>query len=342
MIDTVKIYTMINKDIYSKIRCVSNIKASYNFGTGEIFYEIVNDHLIGSYDNRLSVRTGCGSKYNFKDMYFLEIEGSYHKMIKGYNAFDGFYSLYEIAKFFIEGVESNYKIKLPSIKHWFLQRVDIALCFDLGNNEAVKKYINNLALCNFPRRKPESYRDTDFYVSGSTTTLKIYNKLLEFKKNDMKKFYNTRFELDKFMKKIDGFVRFECEIKKKKLESIYNKKYIRVINVRYDILRKVWSDEFMKLLKICENDLYIVRKKDDIKKRLYSLYSNRQAGILYNFYICFMADGENSIKERFSSTTYYRNIKMLKDAGVDLSQKYTLELSDNYVYFNPFEFQEVL
>ena len=55
-----------------------------------------------------------------------------------------------------------------------------------------------------------------------------------------------------------------------------------------------------------------------------------------------MADGDVDIKERFSSTTYYRNIKMLKEAGVDLSQKYTLELADDYVYFNPFEAQEVL
>ena len=34
-----------------------------------------------------------------------------------------------------------------------------------------------------------------------------------------------------------------------------------------------------------DNDLKIVRDKDSIKSRLYSLYSNRQAGILYNFYI---------------------------------------------------------
>lgn len=98
----------------------------------------------------------------------------------------------------------------------------------------------------------------------------------------------------------------------------------------------------MKLLKLFESDLYIVRKKDDIKNRLYSLYSNRQAGILYNFYICLMADGEDSIKERFSSTTYYRNMNLLKQAGIDLSQKYSLDLVDNYVYFNPFESQEVL
>ena len=90
-----------------------------------------------------------------------------------------------------------------------------------------------------------------------------------------------------------------------------------------------------------ESDLYIVRKKEDIKKRLYSLYTDRQANLLYNFYICLMADGEYEVKQRFNRATYYRYIKLLKQAGIDLSQKYTLELADDYVYFNPFEAQEV-
>lgn len=342
MIDTVKIYTMVNKEIYNKIYHSAIIKSSYNLGTGEIFYEIVNDHLIGSYDNRLSVRVGSGVKYQFVNNYYLEIEGSYHKMIKGYNAYGGFYDIYEIVKFFISAVESTYKIELPSMKHWFLQRIDIALCYDLKNNQNVRDYINNIKLCSYARRNIKHYQDESIYCTGTTTTLKIYNKLLEFKKHDMKKFYGTCFDLDEFMRKIDGFIRFECEVKKKKLESIYGKKYIRLNTISYKDLKKVWCDEFMKLLKLFESDLYVVRKKEDIKKRLYGLYTARQANLLYNFYICLMADGDIDIKERFSSTTYYRNIKMLKEAGVDLSQKYTLELADDYVYFNPFEAQEVL
>lgn len=342
MIDTVKIYTMINKQIYNKIYHSAIIKSSYNLGTGEIFYEVVNDHLSGSYDNRLSVRVGSGAKYHFIDNYYLEVEGSYHKLLKGFNAFDGYYNLYEIAKFFIEAVETTYKIELPGINHWFLQRCDIAICYDLGNNKNVRDYINNIKLCDYARRNIKHYQDESIYCTGTTTTLKIYNKLLEFQKHDMKKFYGTSFDLQNFMNKIDGFIRFECEVKKKKLESIYNKKYIRVKNVKYSDLKNVWSEEFMKLLKLFESDLYIVRKKEDIKRRLYSLYSARQANLLYNFYICLMADGEKEVKGRFAKVTYYRYIKLLKQAGVDLSQKYTLKLSDNYVYFNPFEAQEVL
>lgn len=342
MIDTVKIYTMINKNVYNKIYHSAIVKSSFNMGTGEIYYEIVNDSLKGSYDSSLSVRVGSGVKYGFVNNYFLEVEGSYHKIIRGYNAFDGFYSIQEIAKFFISALEYTYKIKLPTLNHWFLQRCDIAICFDLKSNENVRNYINNLSLCNYPKRNIKHFQDESIYCSGTTTTLKIYNKLLEFKKHDMKKLFSKNFDIVNFCNKIDGYVRFECEIKKKKLESIYNNKYIRLKNVDYNTLKSVWGEEFMKLLKMFENDLYIVYKKEDIKERLYNLYSNRQASSLYNFYICLMADGYKDLKLRYPKNTFYRYIRSLKQAGIDLSQKYTLNLVENYIYFNPFLEEEVL
>lgn len=342
MIDTVKIYTMIDKNTYEKIYHSAIIKSSFNMGTGEIYYEIVNDSLKGSYDSSLSVRVGSGVKYGFINNYFLEVEGSYHKIIRGFNAYDGFYSIQEIAKFFKSALEYTYKIKLPTLNHWFLQRCDIAICYDLDSNENVRNYINNLSLCNYPKRNIKHFQDESIYCSGTTTTLKIYNKLLEFKKHDMKKLFNKNFNIINFCNKIDGYIRFECEIKKKKLESIYDKKYIRLKNVDYNTLKSVWSDEFMKLLKMFENDLYIVNKKEDIKERLYNLFSNRQASVLYNFYICLMADGYKDLKSRYPKNTFYRYIRLLKQSGIDLSQKYSLNLVENYVYFNPFEAQEVL
>lgn len=74
MIDTIKIYSMINKDIYKKIHNKSIIKTSYSMETGEIFYSITNDHLKGSYDTSLSVRVGEGIKYKFINSYYIEIE----------------------------------------------------------------------------------------------------------------------------------------------------------------------------------------------------------------------------------------------------------------------------
>lgn len=74
MIDTIKIFTMIDKNIYDKISNNSIINTSYKKSTNEIFYEIINDHLEGSYSSSLSVRVGNGSKYKFINSYYIEIE----------------------------------------------------------------------------------------------------------------------------------------------------------------------------------------------------------------------------------------------------------------------------
>lgn len=166
--------------------------------------------------------------------------------------------------------------------------------------------------------------------------------MLEFKKHDMKKLFNSNFNIDNYLEEIKGFIRFECEIKKKKLEDIYNKKYIRIKNVNYEYLKRVWSEEFMKLLKFFESDLTIVRSKEDIERRLNTCYGNIRGRTLYNFYTSIMVDGLRIVKARTSHNVYYKNIRDLKSANVDLSQRYKLTLENDIIDFNPFEWKEVV
>lgn len=344
MIDTVKIYTMIDKFIYDIICCNSVVKTSYHSATGEIYYNIINDHLQGSYDSSLSIRVDTGSKYGFINSYVLEIEGSYHKILKGYNSHDGFYNLSDIVLGLKNIVENAYSIKLPDLKHWFVNRIDIAICFDLVEQKNVLGYINNLSACKYPRRELRNFGDyggTGVYYSGTSTTLKIYNKYVEFKKHDFNKFKNTSFDLLKYLDFIKGFVRFEVEIKKKKLVSIYNKKYIRVRNVNYSDLKNVWSNEFMKLLKMYESELKLVRSKEEVEKRLITLYGNSKGSRLYNFYLSLIIDGSELVKSRTSHNWYYTNTRDLKKAGVDFSQMLDIDF-DNILDFNPFEWKEVV
>lgn len=343
MIDTIKIYSEIPFEIHNSIKCKSIVKSSIDNQTGEIMYEIINGHLEGSYSSSLSVRVGCGSKYSFSDLgYFIEIEGSYHKMKMGYNSHNGFYDLQEICKNLIKIVENFYKVDLPCIENWFLQRCDIAICFDLLNQNNVKYYINSLCRCSYPRRKIKTFFDESLYSSGTTTTLKIYNKYLEFKKHDMKKFLFTDFDIQKYVEKIQGFVRFECEIKKKMLIKLYNEKHIKILDVKYEDLKKVWSDEFMKLLNLSNNELQIVRGREDVKNRLLKVYKKSKAMRLYNFYCAIQIEGIIDVKNSFQRCSYYRNISDLKQASVDFSQIYKIEeIEQSHFYFNPFESQEV-
>jgi len=339
MIDTVKIYAEIPKDIYEKIYNKSIVKSSVNRKTGELMYEVINDHLEGSYSSSLSVRVGCGVKYGFCNLgYYIEIEGSYHKILLGYNSHNGFYNLENICLKLIELAEYSYNVKLPIIENWFLQRCDIAICYDLGSQENVKNYINSLSRCSYPRRKAKFYYDESVYLSGTTTTLKIYNKLLEFRKHDLKKFISTDFQIENYLNEIKGFVRFECEIKKKMLVNIYNENHIKIVNVKYEDLKKVWSDEFMKVLNLIENELEIVRGMQDVKNRLLEVYKKGQAIRLYNFYCAIQLEGLADVKNSFQRATFYRYIAELKHARIDFSQMYKIEET---FYFNPFEAQEV-
>lgn len=342
MIDTIKIYTEIDKKMHDKIKSMSIVKSSIDNSTNELQYEIINDHLEGSFDSRLSVRVGCGSKYRFSKLgYFIEIEGSYHKFTRGYNSHNGYYDLQFLAKSLINIIELSYNINLPDVKYWYLQRVDIAICYDLKSQENVKSYINSLSRCNYPRRNAKFFYDESLYLSGTTTTLKIYNKMLEFKKHDLKKFYNTKFDLINYINTITGFIRFECEIKKKMLLKIKNEKHIKIIDINYNDLKNIWSDEFMKVLQFIKNDLEIVRGREDVYNRLVSIYKPAKANLLFNFYSSIQLNGLKDVKLKMSSSSYYRNINALKEAKIDFSQSYKVEEKEIF-YFNPFEYEEVV
>ena len=343
MIDTVKICAEINQELYNKINSLSIIKTSYNKADGEIFYEIINDHLEGSYDSKLSVRVGCGSKYRFNNLgYYVEIEGSYHKIVRGYNSHNGYYDLNFVCSSLINFVELSYDVKLPSLENWYLQRCDIAICFDLKNQDNVKSYINSLSRCNYPRRKVKFFYDESIYVSGTSTTLKIYNKLLEFRFHDLKKFLGTNFNVEDYCNTISGFVRFECEIKKKRLQQLLNTTdRVKVIDINYYFLKDIWSDEFMKLLKFVKNDLNIVRGREDVYNRLISLFKPCVANRLYSFYCNIQLNGIDDVKSHTSESTYFRYINELENAKVDFSQSYKVQEHSIY-YFNPFEAKEVV
>ena len=152
MIDTVKIIAPISKEIYNTILKISDVKKSFSAETGELYYEIISSSLTGSYESSLSVRVMNGTSFGIVSNVII-VEGSYHKIVRGQNAYDGFTSVQEVCIGLINLVEHAYNIRLPKLRHWFLQRIDITNCYDLGQNENVCRYINNLSKCRYPRRK---------------------------------------------------------------------------------------------------------------------------------------------------------------------------------------------
>ncbi len=97
----------------------------------------------------------------------------------------------------------------------------------------------------------------------------------------------------------------------------------------------------MRLLNFFESELTIVKNKEDIRNRLLTLYGKVKGNNLYSFYSSIMLDGLREVKNNTSKSTYYRNIKLLKSANIDLSQKYKLTVERDIIDFNPFEWKEV-
>lgn len=336
MIDTVKIYTIITKEIYDVIKYRSDINTKYNKGTGEFYYEIITDSLSGSYDSRLSVKVSDNAAKYKMSGYLLEVEGSYHKFTKGQNAYDGYCNIVDVVLGLVNIVEKEYGVNLPDL--FYIQRVDIAICFDLQNNINVCNYINNLSKISYPRRKIRFYENESIYCSSTSTTLKIYNKLKEFKKHDMAKLKETDFDILSHIISIDGYVRFECEIKKKKLKDICGKDNITIFDISYDKLLEIWRNEFMKLIKYNENNLSLVRTNNDVKRRLLEKYKSAKAMNLYGFYLSLVQDGYKYVRDCTSSTTFYRKIKELKVVGIDFNQNVFVkeDYDDKIINFNPF------
>lgn len=340
MIDTIKIFAIISKEIYNTIYSTGTVKTSFDNKNNITNYLYVGSNVEGSYSSNINIKIGNDGKYKTSECY-IEIEGSYHKFIKGYNSHNGFYDLKNVSAGMIKAVENKYNICLPSIDNWYLQRVDIAICFDLYNQDNVITYINNLGLCSYPRRKIEFHRNESLYCAGVTSTLKIYNKLAEFKKHDYSKLKNTNFNIESYFKEISGFIRFECEIRKRLLNTYFGENYIRLTSVSYEDLKKIWRNEFMKLLKVSEDNYKMIKSKDDVLELLKNSFSNVKADNLYNFYLRIRVDGFDKVKNDICKSSFYQKVKDLKSVGIDISQNIYL-YQDNRVEFNPFDYEEVI
>lgn len=281
--------------------------------------------------------------------FILIIEGSCHKIVFGQNAYNGFYDLEVVVGILKDFVEKAYHVELPEYNKWFLQRIDISKCFDLKTQFRVINYINSLSNLDFPRRNLKYYIDSCIYFTGTTTTLKIYNKLLEYKTHDKAKLCKTDFNVEEFEKRIQGFVRFEVEVKKKKLQSIFEKEnFAKMRNIpckyfSYELLEKVWVDEFMKVLKLNYSDLKKVSNKISVKNRIFRNFDNNYAISLYNFYLSLVVDGCKSVRKTTPKSTYYRKIKELKNLGIDfVSNKISVVYTNKSDFVDIFEMKEVV
>ena len=105
---------------------------------------------------------------------------------------------------------------LPTIDEWLLNRVDVAICYQMGCPAAVEDHVIQLKNAEFNRREG-AWRPSGLYFKGDITTVKLYDKHKEFKKHDYRRlkqvFADKKTSTITNMTK--GLLRYEVEFHKR-------------------------------------------------------------------------------------------------------------------------------
>lgn len=303
-----------------KMACIR--RSGVNIVDGEMIYCITNGSLEGSFDSRISVRVLNESDlYGNETDYRVLIEGSLHKAVCGHNVFGGPVDLVKTVEWFIKRIGGLLGVELPDSRDWELRRVDVAYCFGLGTLDAVLEWFQWFKMANYPKRKPSIYYG-GIYFPGQTTTLKFYSKGLEFKKHDKKRLsgFITDTWIEWLQTIANGILRVEVEVRGKLLKKIFNGYPLIRDLIGYDGFEKIYENEVNKVLKDHNEEVekmrLIVRKSDDVVRRLNEVYNKRLSSSLLGTWFKLTTLGYERTLVEMCKATFYRHVNQLKEAGI--------------------------
>lgn len=338
--DTVRIKSpfLSRKDAeYLKKMCI--LREAVDLFNGQIIYQLTTKDLEGSFDSRIRVKV---DDKDFKripvtfDMIaknpklikrnntpilvdtepFLIIEGSIHKVILGHNIYGGPKNFDKAIRYLIDLVSSQLEFVFPDYREWMVERIDVSEVYKI-NFDAIQEWFRGFNNCSFPRREVQRYGNSGLYAQGSTTTFKAYHKGPEFYKHDRKRL--RRFLSDEkiinLLNIANDILRIEVEIKQKKL--IYDFGRVPCVkDITDDYLEGTHDREVKRMLNEAKSSIRVVRSSVNVRNRLFSIYSDRLAGILLGVWYQLTTLGDFEVKKSLSDSTFYRYKKQLQQAGV--------------------------
>lgn len=294
--------------------------------TGEVIYRFTTGQLKGSYDSRirLTIERKKWEK-GIRDSVpvlvdcdpYIRLEGSIHKMLMGHNVYGGPESFRDSALFLIDMVEKELNVEMPDRDFWQVVRVDYAEVFAIGF-ENIENFMRGMNLCVYPRRKVFRYGTESLFAPGGTTSLRIYNKGIEFYKNDRKR-------LSRYMKEeklfdlqciANDLLRIEVEIKKKKLMYDFQGYLPFIDDITSEYCYDVYKKEVGRILYESKFECETVRKVDQVEERLYKMYEKGLANVLLGTWYRLSIKGEKEVRKDMPKSTFYRHRKKLIEAGV--------------------------
>jgi II/X family phage/plasmid replication protein len=301
--------------------------------TGEVEYEFVSGSLPGSWassiavnvrrDDWVSVRRPGQKRPDVVKVPcepHLRVEGSVHKALLGHNLEGGPLEPLPAARWFLDDIGRRVGIELPPADSWCFDRVDWCEVFNLGSYEPVEAYLSAMSFARYPRRKVLRYSSECVLFPGTTTAFKAYHKGPEFSKHSYRKLANSaEFALssvEKLQHQANCLLRFECSIKAKKLMADFSGQRPCINQVSREYLEQVHDRESARVLREGKGDMETVRKTADVKARLFEVYGERLANVLYGTWLQLAAIGEDEVKRGMRRSTFYEQRKFLQDAGI--------------------------
>lgn len=353
MIDTVVLNSpFLDEYIASKIESISIVRSGIDFQVGELLYQFTTKELRGSWESSIRLQIKREMWVSEKDINtkklitykkecrpYLQVECSLHKFFLGHNCFGGSDDIQNQVLLLISFIENQFDIELPDYLEFTISRIDYARVYKLDSND-IDSFFMGFSDVYYPRRKVIKYGKEGLYFPGTHTTLKLYNKYIEFLKHDRKRISSLLDKEDmlKLLDKINGILRIELEVKSRKLKHIYNNELPTVKQLDINDLKQQYDIELKRIFKIGENNMRIVNKSRDVESRLYDFYgtkSNIYLGTWYRLTV----NGYENVKKSMSESTFYRHIDMLKNAGVtwNFSDVKLEESNVIHFVFNPLE-----
>lgn len=341
--DTIKIKSpSMDRSIMRRIEQQCILRSGCDLGSGEILYELFTGQLLGSWDSRISVMPKyedyvidkLGRPRLHACEPYLLIEASVHKVMLGHNVYGGPKNFQVAARYLVALVEKLLATDMPPADCWTVHRVDVAHVYNLSK-PACKEFFDSIQLRNFPRRQKKAAKyDMAVYFAGKTTTVKFYHKGDEFRLHDyarLRSFFRILFDhlhgtsdknpgrverkLKALQRLADNRLRVEVEVHSDKFQYDFGKNPT-VAEVTDDYLERIHDTEIERLLREGKQAMDTVRSTTAVITRLQNTYGDTRGGQLYGFWSALCTLNENVVRAKYSRATFFRNRKLLEEAGV--------------------------
>lgn len=247
----------------------------------------------------------------------FRVEASIHKAMHAHNVYGGPTNPQESMRWLLNEVYCLLGVDMPDLAHWYVKRIDVAECFDLGSLENVRGWIRAKSLVVYPRREVHFWGDMGMAVSGTTTNLRAYAKGPQFhKEGGYQSLLKARspevaFEVSRLA---DRILRCEVEVKAPRLEKLESRG-------RADTLTREWLDEeiydgeWRKFLRPIDNDSRMVHTAVEVSSRLQASYPDAWLS-LYMVWCILAIRGEAWYRSQVGASTWRHNRAKLEKASV--------------------------